>query len=180
IKPRQKMINLLYLVLVAILALNVSGEVLDAFKTVNDGIGNSNTSLKTKNSDIYSEFTSQFANDSARADKAYKKALQARQLSDKLFGLLEQYKKQMIAEAGGIDPATGKIKKDDDLNVSTGLFVENGGKKGKELKQDIETTRKELLDLLDGADRKDAEQSFALKMDSVEPGKTWEYAKFNS
>ena len=174
------MINLIYLVLTAILALNVSGEVLDAFKTVNDGIGNSNTSLKTKNSDIYTDFTHQFANDSARADKAYKKALLARQLSDKLYVLLEQYKKQMITEAGGIDPATGKIKRDDDINVSTEIFVENDGKKGKELKQEIELTRKELLDLLDGADRKDAEQSFALKMDTVEPGKTWEYAKFNS
>ncbi|MDB5282849.1 MAG: hypothetical protein JWO06_1924 [Bacteroidota bacterium] len=180
LKPRQKMINLIYLVLTAILALNVSGEVLDAFKTVNDGIGNSNTSLKTKNSDIYTDFGTQFLNDSARAEKAYKKALQARALSDKLYVLLEQYKKQMVTEAGGIDPETGKIKRDDDINVSTGLFVENEGKKGKELKKEIENTRQDLLNLLEAQDRKEAEQSFALKIDGAVPGKTWEYAKFNS
>lgn len=172
------MINLIYLVLTAILAINVSGEVLDAFKTVNDGIGHSNTSLHNKNSGIYSEFATQFRNDSARAEVAYKKAQHARELSNKLYDLLEQYKQQMITQAGGIDAETGKIKRDDDLDVSTRLFVENGGQKGKDLRLQIESTRKELIALLDEGGKKNAEQSLALKVDEV-PGKTWEYAKFN-
>ena len=44
-EPRQKMINIMYLVLTAILALNVSAEVIEAFKTVDSSLINSNTNL---------------------------------------------------------------------------------------------------------------------------------------
>jgi ABC-type antimicrobial peptide transport system permease subunit len=49
--PRQKMIGMMYLVLTALLALNVSVEVLDAFTTVNDGLENTYTSVDKKISD---------------------------------------------------------------------------------------------------------------------------------
>jgi hypothetical protein len=75
--PRQKMINLLYLVLTAILALNVSAEVLNAFKTVNDGISSSNTSLQSKNSARYSDFSRQLQNDSLKAKEAYDRKIVA-------------------------------------------------------------------------------------------------------
>ena len=177
--PRQKMINMLYLVLTAILALNVSSEVLDAFKNVNDGISTTNRSLQSKNSDIYSELNQQFVNDSLKAKKAFLKSKQARTVSAKLYTLLEQYKKEMIVEAGGIDAETGKIKRDDDINVPTRMFVENGGTKGKALKQQIETTRKELLDLLPAEEQAEVEKSLSLKMDEPVASSSWEFAKFN-
>ena len=55
-EPRQKMINMMYLVLTALLALNVSNEVLEAFKTVNKSITTSNTALDNKNKVIYDAF----------------------------------------------------------------------------------------------------------------------------
>ena len=54
-EPRQKMINMMYLVLTALLALNVSNEVLEAFKTVDKSIVTSNSSLDTKNKVIYDQ-----------------------------------------------------------------------------------------------------------------------------
>ena len=48
-EPRQLMVNLMYLVLTALLALNVSAEILNAFNTVNKGIGDSNELLNSKN-----------------------------------------------------------------------------------------------------------------------------------
>jgi len=47
-EPRQKMINLMYLVLTALLALNVSAEILNAFKTVNETLENSTGLAQTK------------------------------------------------------------------------------------------------------------------------------------
>ena len=173
------MINMLYLVLTAILALNVSSEVLDAFKNVNDGISNSNTSMQSKNSGIYSELNNQFKNDSLKAKMAFEKSKQARAVSSKLYALLEQYKKEMIAEAGGIDTETGKIKRDDDINVPTRMFVEDGGTKGKALKQQIEITRAELLKLVPDEARTDVEKSLSLKIDAPVAGNSWEFAKFN-
>jgi gliding motility-associated protein GldM len=177
--PRQKMINMLYLVLTAILALNVSSEVLDAFKTVNDGIGYSNGSLQSKNAGFYSSFAQQLQNDSARVDTIFRKAKRARELSLQLNTQLEQYKVQMINDAGGIDPSTGKIKRDDDIDISTRLFVENQGSRGKALRRQIEETRVQLLSLLNGQDRKEAEHSLSLKIDESPAGKAWEVAKFD-
>ena len=41
VNPRQKMINLMYVVLMAMLALNVSNEVLNGFSLVDDGLNRS-------------------------------------------------------------------------------------------------------------------------------------------
>ena len=177
--PRQKMINMMYLVLTAILALNVSAEVLNAFKTVNDGIGTSNASLQSKNADTYSILSKQYQKDSLKAKEAFVKAEKAKVLSSRLYALLDQYKSQMIKDAGGIDNLSGKIKRDDDIDIATRLFVENNGKTGKDLKLKIDSTRLELLNLLEGADRTEAEKSMPLKTDEARDGKTWEYAKFN-
>src|ERR1035438_8732524 len=52
-EPRQLMINLMYLVLTALLALNVSNEILNAFRTLSASIDKSNTSIDQKNKEIY-------------------------------------------------------------------------------------------------------------------------------
>lgn len=172
------MINMLYLVLTAILALNVSNEVLDAFKTVNDGIGITNHSQSAKNTSVFSDLSRQYAIDSIRSKDAYDKAEKAKVLSNKLNALLEQYKQQIIKEAGGIDAETGKIHRDDDIDIATRIFVENDGTKGKELKKEIEETRVQLLALLNDKDKNEAEKSLALKIDEPKSG-SWEYARFN-
>lgn len=177
--PRQKMINMLYLVLTAILALNVSSEVLDAFKNVNDGISVSNSSLQTKTASLYNDMNFEYKNDPVKAKIAYENSKKAREISSKLFDLLEQYKKEIISQAGGIDAETGKIKRDDDVNIATLMFVEDGGKKGKELKAQIESTRAELLKLVPEQDRAGVDKSLALKINEPAAGNTWEYASFN-
>ena len=52
-EPRQKMINIMYLVLTALLALNVSSEILNAFKTIDQSLMNANVIIQKKNQDIY-------------------------------------------------------------------------------------------------------------------------------
>jgi hypothetical protein len=52
-EPRQKMINLMYLVLTALLALNVSSEILNAFKVVDTSLINSNISISNSNNTLY-------------------------------------------------------------------------------------------------------------------------------
>ncbi len=177
--PRQKMINMMYLVLTAILALTVSTEVLDAFKGVNDSISSSNNSLQSKNNSLFAEFQKQNANDSLRAKVAYEKAQKAHELSQKLYGLLEQYKQQLIQGAGGLDAETGKIVRDDDIDVATRLFVEHNGETGRNLKQQIKATRTALLNLLEPAERTAYEKTLALQIEEPGDGRTWEFASFN-
>jgi hypothetical protein len=56
LSPRQKMIGMMYLVLTALLALNVSKQVLDAFSKINNGIVKTTKNFSLKNDDVYNEF----------------------------------------------------------------------------------------------------------------------------
>lgn len=181
--PRQKMINMMYLVLTALLALNVSQEVLNAFKLVNDGLQTSNGALKDKNGGIYNAFEKQLSDDKAKAQAYYDKAQTAKALSADLVKLLEQYKKEIVDEAKGLDPETGDIVERDNIDIATRKFVEDpaGRKRGQELQAKILDTRKKLLALVDPADQ----ANFKISLDAPTPkvpgeeGAKWEYATFS-
>src|SRR5436305_689355 len=70
-EPRQKMINLMYLVLTALLALNVSAEILNAFKTVDNSLHTANMTIDTKNQQLLTSFD-ELKKDPKTADRANK------------------------------------------------------------------------------------------------------------
>jgi hypothetical protein len=150
--PRQKMINMMYLVLTALLALNVTAEVLNAFKTVDDGINRSNASLETKNAALFASFEKQMQLDAKKTAPYQQKALRAKEISQSLYVLLDKYKQQIINEAGGIDSKTGQLKKNDNIDIATRTFVEDEST-GKALKEKIIETRKELVNLVEEKER---------------------------
>ena len=181
--PRQKIINMMYLVLTALLALNVSQEVLNAFHLVNEGLQTSNGSLGEKNQGIYKMFDKQLDQDKNKAQAYYDKAQKAKVITGSLRDLLAKYKKDIIAGAGGIDPETDDIVGRDNVDVATRMFVEEGEgvKRGRELRQKILDTRKQLLDLVDEKDK----ANFRLSLDAQIPkkkgeeGAKWEYLTFS-
>ncbi len=69
-EPRQKMINIMYLVLTAILALNVSAEVIEAFKTVDKSLQGSNANLTTANAVLYKSLDDKMKDDQYKAQAA--------------------------------------------------------------------------------------------------------------
>src|SRR5437867_12972054 len=95
-EPRQLMINLMYLVLTALLALNVSAEILHAFHVVNTGLDVSSTAESEKNDQTFAAFKEQLKNDQERTLPFYNKAEQAKKLSDALFDSIENLKRQII------------------------------------------------------------------------------------
>ncbi len=90
-EPRQKMINLMYLVLTALLALNVSSEILNAFKTVNNSLMNANGIIEEKNQNIFKSFEQKIKDPkSATLAAIWKpKAEQAKGFADKMFTYIE-------------------------------------------------------------------------------------------
>src|SRR4026207_2103459 len=94
-EPRQKMINMMYLVLTALLALNVSAEILNAFKTVNRSIDNANGVLDANNNNLYASLANKLTKPESRAKaEIWKpKADQVRQLCAKVYGDIEELKK---------------------------------------------------------------------------------------
>ncbi len=148
-EPRQKMINMMYLVLTALLALNVSAEILNAFKTVDGSLGNANRTIDEKNASIFKSFQKKLE-DPKSADKAkiwMPKAQQAQTLSKTLFEYIEQLKQELKVEAK-LDPKTGDFRMDD-IDAPTRLFVQakkDGGKeKGAELLKKLTEFKAQLL-----------------------------------
>lgn len=148
-EPRQKMINLMYLVLTALLALNVSSEILNAFKTVKSSLDNSSTLASGKTSQLFASFKAKIEKAETR-EKAIiwnEKAQQAHTLSDKMFKELEDLKMELMKEAG-YNPPKDTTFKEDNLEASTRLFVEgapHGKGKGKELYAKLEAYKNSLL-----------------------------------
>ncbi len=132
-EPRQKMINIMYLVLTAILALNVSNEVIEAFKVVDRSLVNSNLNIDNATGTLYKSLSTKLT-DPTSAEKAkiwQPKADMAKKLSDDLNTYLENLKINLKQEAN-LKIMDGKEDyKEDDLEASTRLFETNG--KGKEL-----------------------------------------------
>ena len=72
--PRQAMINMMYLVLTALLALNVSKEILDSFVTVNNGLENTKSSLNDKMTQQYASFQAFASENQAKYGAAWTEA----------------------------------------------------------------------------------------------------------
>ncbi|MEO6916100.1 MAG: gliding motility protein GldM [Chitinophagaceae bacterium] len=148
-EPRQKMINMMYLVLTALLALNVSSEILNAFKTVNNSITNANGVIDTKNSSVYSSFEA-LLKDGTTAEKAkiwQPYALQAKALSTKMDAYINNLKQTLKKESKPDDEKNPETFKEDNLEASSRLLVEEGG--GQKLHDELENYKTQMLAILD-------------------------------
>lgn len=96
--PRQKMISMMYLVLTALLALNVSVDILDAFAIVNDGIETSNNSVENKIKDYYLTFEQQYEKQPEKAGEYWNKAQEIRVKTDEIINYIETEIKLPLVE----------------------------------------------------------------------------------
>jgi gliding motility-associated protein GldM len=94
--PRQKMIGMMYLVLTALLALNVSKDILNAFIIVNESIVTTNINFAEKNNALFTEFESQWALNKTKVGPYFDKAKKAKELSDELIKFITDTKRQVI------------------------------------------------------------------------------------
>lgn len=147
-EPRQLMINLMYLVLTALLALNISAEVMNAFFTLNKGISQSNEIVGQTNDVLLANIAKQAeAYKSEETDKFAQQAKDIKATTDEFHQYVEDLKKELFEAAGGPsekNPEQPKRIKDKD--VTTRLLVGVGESKGKgyELEQKIRDTKAKL------------------------------------
>jgi gliding motility-associated protein GldM len=143
-EPRQKMINIMYLVLTAILALNVSNEVIEAFKTVDKSLQGSSTNLSKASDDVYKSLEKK-KNDAQYREQASKwapKADSVKMLSTALFNYLEGLKNDLKKGSGLKEDGSFK---EDNLDASTRIF--ETGKRGDELKKKLDDYRAAVTNL---------------------------------
>lgn len=161
--PRQKMIGMMYLVLTALLALNVSKDILNAFVLVNDGMEQTVENFEQKNQDLYDAFALKNADNAAKFGASYTKALEAKKLSDELASYIEELKVQLIMETEGIPREVADtinlawVNGKDNYDIPTLLMIgeseDGSGGKSAELRKKVEQFKTDLLAMLDEQDR---------------------------
>ncbi len=181
-EPRQKMINIMYLVLTALLALNVSAEILNAFTTVDNSLIGTNKQINLSTDQIIASL-SEKRNEGASAVKAnywYPKAEQAKKLSTDMFNYIQALRMRILKEAG-FDPAKNgdSTFKADNLDIATRIMVEEG--EGKKLQAALAKYKQDLLaiDPAIAAEFKNSLQiNTALPDVQDKSNNTWESAYF--
>ncbi len=152
LSPRQKMINIMYLVLTALLAMNVSAEVLNAFVLVNDSLITTEKNIDTKNEEVYADFDSKFKVNEKKIGPWRDKALKVKNASDGLIKYINQLQEKIIIDAGDdynlyLENGTKIIKKKDDTETPTFTMLEDksdGQIRALELKSKIESLKLDI------------------------------------
>lgn len=97
--PRQKMIGMLYLVLTALLALNVSKDILDAFLVVNESMVSTNESFSSKIATEYARFENQYNLNPGKVEEFWEKAKEVRQKSEDLIAYIEKIQLEVVTRS---------------------------------------------------------------------------------
>jgi gliding motility-associated protein GldM len=144
-EPRQKMINLMYLVLTALLALNVSAEIINAFKVVDNSLSATNKVVNASTETIMSSFKEKLS-DPTTMEKAkiwMPKAEQATALSKTVYDLIEGLKTKIKVEAGFNPSDPNSTFKEDNIDIATRIMDKQG--EGEKLRVALEKYKQQLL-----------------------------------
>jgi len=153
--PRQRMMGILYLVLLGLIALDVPESLLDAFKNIGDSLSASKTNVAKGISNTFEAFEkTKLKEQPERAKPVYEKALKAKKLAEDLTAYVESLKKMLIDAGGGFDEATQDYKGRENIDISVDLMV-NRKKNAYELHKKIDETREALMGLLSERARRD-------------------------
>ncbi len=167
-EPRQIMINLMYLVLTALLALNVSNEILNAFKVLAKGISDSNVSIDRKTTEVYEQIKE---NEKlpGQGDKVRPFRLKADEVvlrCNEVMKYFDTWKERIVIQAGG-RTEDGSIKAEGDIDATTSLLVEKRG--GDTMRQKITELRKFMLESVLPKDSGSISPLMPLRIESVKP-----------
>ena len=133
VSPRQKMINLMYVVLMAMLALNVSTEVLNGFSIVEESLKRTTINATNENMAIYDDFALQMKKNPQKVKQWYDKSQQVKEMSGKLYDLIDELKQAIVVEADGKDGDVKNIRNKEDLEAASQVMLSPARGRGKEL-----------------------------------------------
>jgi gliding motility-associated protein GldM len=149
--PRQKMIGMMYLVLTALLALNVSTSVLDAFKIIDEGLEKTGVTITNKNKEIYDEFDKAFTMNEAKTRVWRDKAIEVQQRTENLYNYIQDLKLKVLnqAERGKSAAIEGTTIDRDKIEATTDYDTPNNVMIGSELtdKSEARKLKNEIIQL---------------------------------
>lgn len=121
--PRQKMINLMYIVLTAMLALNVSSDVLNGFNLVVDGLVRTNKTVSDRNTALYLRLE-EFSKQNPQKGKVwYDRATDVRIHTMKLYAFIDSLKLAIAKDADGADATLENVENQDNLESAAKVML---------------------------------------------------------
>jgi len=189
--PRQKMIGMMYLVLTALLALNVSKEAVEAFKRVDEGLTKTTANFMEKNNIVYADFEAKALANPAKAGPWVKVARSVKERSDELYEYIQSIKVEIVLEGGDLEAVvdgqviTEEIKRIDDTNIPSQILIgDNNNGKAFDLKAAIIEYREFLLEQIgEGHPNVNTSIKNSLHTDDVKEHDQmvlWEYHNFHT
>jgi len=183
VSPRQKMINLMYVVLMAMLALNVSTEVLNGFSIVEESLKRTTLTATNQNQAIYDDFASQMKKNPQKVKQWFDKSQQVKHMSDSLYNLAAELKLAIVQEADGSDGDVQNIRNKEDLEAANQVMLAPGRGRGKQLFDAINNYRNDMLKMVtDYRTKKSIASNLStdLPKDAKAMGKNWQEYMFES
>ena len=181
--PRQKMINVMYLVLTAMLALNVDKEVLNAFAVVDQSFVQTIKNVDSENQLVYSDFQAKTAVNKQKFEADYQKSLKVKADAESLYRYIDSLKVVLVKAVDGEEGDINNISSKGDLNITPNLMINK--KNGMKLRLAIESYRNALLSVVDSSKAGQALiSSIKISLDTSKPvtkdgsTPTWEDSKF--
>lgn len=128
--PRQKMIGMMYLVLTAMLALNVSAAILNGYTQVDDSLHSTIETTVSGNEEVYKQFAAALETNPEKTQEWYDRAQQVKAKSDEFYLYIQSFKDDMVRLADGknaqADAAVREIGKKDDTNIPQQYAINEG------------------------------------------------------
>lgn len=180
--PRQKMINLMYIVLTAMLALNVSSDVLNGFSQVEDGLTRSNRTSLARNQAMVGEIEAFTAKYPAQGKPILDQARQVRQSTQQLYDYIDTLKLLIVRAADGPTGRVDNIQSQDNLDAAGEVMLAPvGTKRATQLKARITDYRNQIVSqLADPQKQQSVLQALATNPPRNSGGKSWEESLFEN
>lgn len=181
--PRQKMINLMYIVLMALLALNVSSDVLNGFSLVDESLSRTTSNSSEQNNALYDGLAEANRHNPEKIGAWFEKADYVKRLSDSLYIYVDELKQRIVRQADGADGDPADIRHREDLEAASFVMLAPGSGQGSRLFQRINHYREEILTLVTDSVRqriiRDNLSTAVPRKESLQ-GKSWQEYMFEN
>lgn len=135
----------MYVVLMAMLALNISTEVLNGFSIVEESLNRTTNNSSMENNMIYGELSQMMKNNPEKVREWFEMATAVRNSSDSLYNYAQDLKVMIVKEADGDDGNPLDIKNKDDLEAAEQVMLSPTSGQGKKLYEAINNYRRNIL-----------------------------------
>lgn len=174
----------MYIVLMAMLALNVSSDVLDGFTQVKEGLSRTNDNVEQRNASIMGALEAFSLQNPEKGLSWYSKGLEVREQTSNIYDLVDSLKTQIVKKADGEKGDVNNIINREDLDAAASIMLEPATLRGESLRLAIEGYREYITSMVTDSVKQASIQQALSTAPVLRKGEigemTWEEYKFEN